>query len=100
MPAAGKDIRIDSSVASRRRATSPNALKMPLTRSIVLGVITSQVAARLVSFHTNADTTVPADNSVFYYLALRNAGVPAEMHIFEKGAHGVGLANEDPALSE
>jgi acetyl esterase/lipase len=51
-------------------------------------------------FQTNADTTVPAENSVYYYLALRKAGVPAEMHIFEKGAHGVGLANDDPALSE
>ena len=51
-------------------------------------------------FHTNADTTVPAENSVYYYLALRRAGVPAEIHIFEKGAHGVGLANDDNALSE
>jgi acetyl esterase/lipase len=51
-------------------------------------------------FQTNADTTVPAENSVYYYLALRKAGVPAEMHIFEKGPHGVGLANDDPALSE
>jgi acetyl esterase/lipase len=51
-------------------------------------------------FHTNADTTVPAENSVTYYLALRRAGVPAEIHIFEKGAHGVGLANDDNALSE
>lgn len=51
-------------------------------------------------FQTNADTTVPAENSVYYYLALRKASVPAEMHIFEKGPHGVGLANDDPALSE
>ena len=51
-------------------------------------------------FHTNADTAVPAENSVYYYLALRKASVPAEMHIFEKGPHGVGLANDDPALSE
>ena len=51
-------------------------------------------------FHTNADTVVPAENSVHYYLALRKAGVPAEMHIFEKGPHGVGLANDDAALSE
>jgi acetyl esterase/lipase len=50
-------------------------------------------------FHTNQDTTVPAENSVSYFLALRQAGVPAEMHIFEKGGHGVGLANDDPALS-
>jgi acetyl esterase/lipase len=51
-------------------------------------------------FQTNADTTVPAENSVYYYLALRKSGVLAEMHIFEKGPHGVGLANDDPALSE
>ena len=51
-------------------------------------------------FHTNADTAVPAENSVYYYLALRKAGVPAEMHIFERGPHGVGLANDDAALSE
>ena len=51
-------------------------------------------------FHTNADTAVPSENSVYYYLALRKAGIPAEMHIFEKGPHGVGLANDDPALSE
>jgi acetyl esterase/lipase len=51
-------------------------------------------------FQTNADTTVPAENSVHYYLALRKANVPAELHIFEKGPHGVGLANDDVALSE
>jgi acetyl esterase/lipase len=51
-------------------------------------------------FHTNADTAVPPENSVHYYLALRRASVPAELHIFEKGAHGVGLANDDNALSE
>lgn len=50
-------------------------------------------------FQTNEDTAVPAENSVHYYLALRKAGIPAEMHVFEKGPHGVGLANDDPALS-
>jgi acetyl esterase/lipase len=51
-------------------------------------------------FLTNADTVVPAENSVAYYLALRKAGVSAEMHIFQKGPHGVGLATDDPALGE
>jgi acetyl esterase/lipase len=49
-------------------------------------------------FHTTADTTVPVENSVRFYLALRAAKVPAEMHIFENGPHGVGLALADPAL--
>lgn len=50
-------------------------------------------------FQTNEDTVVPAENSLHYFLALRQAGIPAEMHVFEKGPHGVGLANDDAALS-
>jgi acetyl esterase/lipase len=51
-------------------------------------------------FSTNADTTVPAENSVRFYLALRQAKVPAEMHIFQNGPHGVGLDLGDPALGQ
>jgi acetyl esterase/lipase len=50
-------------------------------------------------FSTGQDTAVPPENSVAFYEALRKAGVPAELHIFEKGPHGVGLALGDPALS-
>jgi acetyl esterase/lipase len=50
-------------------------------------------------FQTNEDTVVPAENSLYYFLALREAGIPAEMHVFEKGPHGVGLANDDPSLA-
>jgi acetyl esterase/lipase len=50
-------------------------------------------------FHTSADKVVPPENSVLFYLALRKAGVPAELHVYEKGPHGVGLAPRDPVLS-
>ena len=50
-------------------------------------------------FHTNADTGVPVENSVMFYLALRQAKVPAEMHIYQNGPHGVGLATNDPVLT-
>jgi len=50
-------------------------------------------------FHTGDDPAVPVENSVHYFIALRQAGVPAEMHVFEHGPHGVGLANDNPALS-
>lgn len=49
-------------------------------------------------FHTTEDKTVPVENSINFYLALERAGVPAEMHIYLKGAHGVGLAQKDPVL--
>ncbi|MBA3974851.1 MAG: alpha/beta hydrolase [Candidatus Solibacter sp.] len=50
-------------------------------------------------FHTNADAGVPPENSILYYMALRRVGVPAEMHIYQEGRHGVGLAQKDPVLS-
>jgi acetyl esterase/lipase len=50
-------------------------------------------------FHTTNDGTVPVENSVMFYLALHKAGVPAEMHIYENGPHGVGLAPTDETLS-
>lgn len=50
-------------------------------------------------FHTTEDTGVPPENSIFFYMALRKAKVPAELHIYERGAHGVGLAPTDPILS-
>ena len=49
-------------------------------------------------FNTSDDAVVPVENSVLFYLALRKAGVPAEMHIYLKGRHGVGLAQDDPVL--
>lgn len=50
-------------------------------------------------FHTTEDTAVPPQNSLAFYLALKNAGVPAELHIYEKGRHGVGLAPADRELA-
>jgi acetyl esterase/lipase len=49
-------------------------------------------------FSTSTDKVVPAENSVAFYLALHTAGVPAELHIFQKGPHGVGLDSADPVL--
>ena len=50
-------------------------------------------------FHTTMDQGVPPENSIAFYLAMREAGIAAEMHIYERGRHGVGLAPDDPVLS-
>lgn len=50
-------------------------------------------------FHTNQDPVVPVENSVLFYMALRKAGVEAEMHIYQNGPHGVGLAATDEVLA-
>ena len=40
---------------------------------------------------TMADTTVPVENSLYFYQALRDAGVPAEMHVYAQGSHANSL---------
>lgn len=41
------------------------------------------------------DNCVPMENSLTLATALREAGVPFELHIFERGRHGFGLFNFD-----
>ena len=48
--------------------------------------------------HSTDDKTVPVENSIMFYEALKAKGVPAEMHIFEYGGHGFGLAPNDATL--
>ncbi len=42
--------------------------------------------------HSTDDTAVPVANSLLYYQALVKNGVPAEIHVYQKGGHGFGLA--------
>jgi acetyl esterase/lipase len=42
--------------------------------------------------HTKEDKGVPAENSVLFYEACKKNKVPVEMHLFDKGNHGLGLA--------
>ncbi|MCX8157997.1 MAG: alpha/beta hydrolase [Verrucomicrobiae bacterium] len=41
------------------------------------------------------DDGVRVENSVYYYLALKKAGVPAELHLYPRGGHGYGLRPTD-----
>lgn len=42
-------------------------------------------------FHTAEDPVVPVENSLMFAATLRKAGVPFDLHIYEKGRHGIGL---------
>jgi acetyl esterase/lipase len=43
-------------------------------------------------YSTTADQTVNSLNATAFYDALKRAGVPVELHIFERGLHGTGMA--------
>jgi acetyl esterase/lipase len=47
-------------------------------------------------WHTADDEKVPVENSFVFATALKQHGVPFELHVFPHGRHGLGLANDDP----
>lgn len=49
-------------------------------------------------FHTTTDQAVPVANSLRFYEACAKHKVPAALHVFQEGKHGVGLAQSDPNL--
>jgi acetyl esterase/lipase len=44
-------------------------------------------------WHTWEDGAVPVENSLQFAEALRKAGVPFDLHIYQKGQHGIGLGS-------
>jgi acetyl esterase/lipase len=47
-------------------------------------------------WHTWEDQTVKVENSLEFAAALRRSGVPFDLHIYQKGRHGLGLADKPP----
>ena len=44
--------------------------------------------------HAFDDKAVPIENSINYYLALKKQGIASELHIYQRGGHGFGLAKK------
>jgi acetyl esterase/lipase len=51
-------------------------------------------------YSTTADQTVNSLNATAYYDALKRAGVPAELHIFELGPHGTSMGQGLKGMAE
>ena len=45
------------------------------------------------------DDRVPVQNCLLPYLALKQAGVPSELHIYDRGGHGYGLRPTDEPVT-
>ena len=52
--------------------------------------VTAQTPPTFI-WHTVEDGAVPVENALLFASALRKAGVPFALHVFEKGKHGLGL---------
>lgn len=51
-------------------------------------------------WHTANDQWVPAENSMLYAMALSEHNIPYELHIYPDGPHGLGLAKNNPYVSQ
>lgn len=49
-------------------------------------------------FQTASDTGVPPQNALSFAMSYANAGVKCELHVFEQGGHGLGMALQFPTL--
>lgn len=49
-------------------------------------------------WHTADDAGVPVENSLLFAASLSRNKVPFELHIYEQGRHGLGLAEEVPNI--
>ena len=47
-------------------------------------------------WHTWEDQAVKVENSLDFAAAMRRCGVPFDLHIYQKGRHGIGLADKEP----
>jgi acetyl esterase/lipase len=75
----------------------------PSAEAVALMSLERQVSAATpptLLIHTQADQTVPVENSILFYQALTRAKVPAEMYLFEHGSHGMGMRSGLGTASE
>lgn len=72
--------------------------KVELSKVDPISLVSSKTAPTFL-WHTADDVVVPFTNSVKYALALKDNGVPFELHVFESGVHGLSIATEETACN-
>jgi len=88
--------------AARREALS-NFTDRPVTPELIRALspassVTAQTPPYFL-FATSDDQRVPVEASLAFYAAMRKAGASVEIHLYEHGPHGVGLAMPFPELA-
>ena len=68
-------------------------------KSMSLELHVSRDTPKTFLWHTAPDDAVPVENSLLFFRALHALDIPAELHIYPVGGHGLGLANEETACA-
>lgn len=78
---------------SKRNLLGTNA-PLELAREVSSELQVTKDTPPTFLWHTGEDTGVPPENSIMFAEALRKAGVPFDLHIYERGKHGIGLGSQ------
>ena len=87
--------RHEGSLRNLLGAAPPESLRVSLSNELQ---VTPETPPTFL-WHTADDAGVPVENSLLFALALRRAGVPLALHVYERGRHGLGLADGDPDVA-
>jgi acetyl esterase/lipase len=77
----------------------PDWLKLKDKDELAPGIRVSAETPPLFFVHASDDAVSKVDNSVVMYLALKRAGVPAELHVYASGGHGFAVRQSDEPCS-
>jgi acetyl esterase/lipase len=77
-------------IETRDRLVGPEATEKVKALLSAEQQVTAQTPPCFI-WHTVEDEIVPVENALLYASALRAAGVPFALHLYEKGLHGIGL---------
>ena len=89
---------VSAHTGSRKRLLGDDATPELIDQMSAEKRVTAKTPPAFI-FHTADDAGVPVENALMYAAALRTNKVPFELHVYEHGKHGVGLAKDDPILS-
>jgi beta-xylosidase/acetyl esterase/lipase len=80
--------------AGSRRNLLGDGPAAALVEQLSLEARVTPTAPPMFLVHTAEDRSVPLENSLLFHEALRAAGVPAELHIYQNGIHGFGFSGD------
>jgi len=88
------------SMTTKPHAASKLSLLGPSPSDAIVRQTSSELQVRAglppcFLWHTGEDKMVPVEHSLLYAAALRQHGVPHDLHIYQRGDHGTGLMGTD-----
>ena len=95
---------IRAAISDARHGSKKFVVQYPENADIQLGLnpevpVTSQTPPTFLLQAEN-DPVDSVNNSLAYYIALKNAGVPVEMHLYAQGGHAFGLRRTKFPITE